>query len=900
MKKNFLVSVLLTLVFAPAFAQEFSADEVTQGYAESGADVTFIFDAATYGIVQEIDRVVVTGSFSDWDQDMQESDRQLNRAPGSDLWTLRIENPDYSFLSPSAQFKFRINAGEWLDPPANATNVAAGNLVYLQDVQPVRASAELHGSRAVWLTVTGDHLRSLDPSSYKLMDASGRSIAIIHAAPNTATETLLVPAEELDVRRVYYLEVDSVPGRVLCSRDAWFKTLYSDKVLGAEADSSAGRTSFRIFSPRAERVRLFLYEGPDDSVDNALDVIELVPDRDGVWEATVERDLAGIYYDFTVHGPPDPGNYFYETHPVHISDPYARANVDAFGKSRVMYPTVPAAPIASGIPRIEDVVAYEVHVQDFTDRLPVADRLKGTFPAMVESGLTNSLGHPIGLDHIVELGINTVHLMPVQEYLHYPDDEWRTAFTDDPYMIEQGVATENYQWGYRTTHAFAIENRFRAKDTDYGSEREQFRDLVQAFHDEGIAVIIDIIPNHTGENMDGRHYLFNFNVLDKPFYYRTNSQIEHIGPFGNEIKTENRPMVQRWIIDQCVNLIREFGIDGFRIDLAGQIDEQTLIALRKAVGDDIIIYGEPWIAPSDPDVAANPDWAWYKEDAPITYFQDGARNAFKGPVSNPVDPVIDRGFAGGDGSVRDETMLGLANRFPDEREPSRGINYLDIHDNWALADRFAINDWDGRLGVEEERFKIAATLLFTSLGPIVLHGGTEFMRSKGHAPLEEIVKTTASGDLYYHGKRDTYNLRIANQFVWENIGRTPSDGAANDYANMLDYWEGLVDLRMSDSGSVFRVGERQSDDYYQWILPRDTSLLGYVVDRSVIVLINASDTTGRFTLPELQDGNWKLVANGQYVDIENGVDGSFGSISTGAMINLPGTVAAIWVLTDSE
>ncbi|MEO1633277.1 MAG: alpha-amylase family glycosyl hydrolase, partial [Bacteroidota bacterium] len=382
---------------------------------------------------------------------------------------------------------------------------------------------------------------------------------------------------------------------------------------------------------------------------------------------------------------------------------------------------------------------------DFTDRLPVSDDLKGTIPAMTMPGLTNSRGEPIGFDYLKDLGVNVVHLMPMQEFLHYPDDVWQAAFADDPFMQAQGVADENYQWGYRITHYMAVESRFRQRGTEPGAEREQFRDLVQAFHDEGMAVIVDFVFNHTGENMEGTQQVLNFNGIDKLYYYRILPDLfgtfDHIGVFGNEVKSEDRPMVQRWLIDQCLHFIEEFGVDGFRIDLAGQTDEQTLRAVREAIGRDKIVYGEPWIGSNDPAFEANPDWDWYKVDSPITFFQDDARNAFKGPTSDPTPAVESRGFAGGDGAVREQTMRALSNQFPDEATPNMGINYLDIHDNWALPDRYARNKtgadaWDGRAGVDEDRYRIAATLLFTSLGPIVLNGGSEMLRSKGAAPLQ--------------------------------------------------------------------------------------------------------------------------------------------------------------------
>ena len=174
---------------------------------------------------------------------------------------------------------------------------------------------------------------------------------------------------------------------------------------------------------------------------------------------------------------------------------------------------------------MEDVVAYEVHVQDFTDLLPVRDAEIGTLPAMARSGLVNARGEPIGFDYLADLGVNVVHLMPVQEFLHYPDDEWRAASPPTPSPGTWAIDRENYQWGYRTTHAFAVESRYRRRDTQPGSEREQFKALVRAFHERGIAVIIDLVPNHTGENMDHRHMLLGFNVLDLPYYYRTDDEL---------------------------------------------------------------------------------------------------------------------------------------------------------------------------------------------------------------------------------------------------------------------------------------------------------------------------------------------------------------------------------------
>lgn len=737
--------------------------------------------------------------------------------------------------------------------------------------------------------------RSAD--SFRLSHLDGTPIEIASVLPRRSQEVLIVPTSALDMRRLHQLEVVDENASVLVRRNEWFKTLYSDKPLGANVSEDLSETTFRVFAPRAELVRLHLFLRADQDVNLPEKVVDMRKDADGVWETTEEGNHHGVFYTYTVHGPDEPGNYFFETHPVHLSDPYALVSDDSFGKAMVWVPEAPPEPVRGGRPAMEDVIAYEVHVQDFTDLLPVEDDLKGTMPAMIERGLTNEHGAPVGFDHLLDLGINVVHLMPVQEFLHYPADEWQAAFADDPYMQEQGVAMENYQWGYRTTHAFAVESRFRSKDATFGDERHQFRELVEAFHREGISVIIDVVPNHTGENMDGRHYLFNFNGIDLPYYHRTDEAVQHIGPFGNETKPEDRPMVQRWILDQLKHWVDVLGVDGFRIDLAGQIDEQTLAWIKDELPEDLIIYGEAWIAPSDPLTRADPDLYWYKADAPITYFQDDARNAFKGPVSNPSDPAVDRGFAGGDGNVRERAMMGLMNSFEEEIDPNRGINYLDIHDNWALADRFSNEDWNGLAHVDEAGMRLAATLLFTSLGPVVIHGGTEMMRAKGIAPLEELIKTTASGDLYYHGKRDTYNLRRANQFEWAFAGATPGERPM-DYAAMTAYWTELISLRNSDLGSVFRIGGTVPEGHYQWIAPENTQLLGYTVGDQVLVLMNTSWSPATFDVSSLPAGTWKQISDGARFEADGCECGK--PLSTGPeadSVSIAPRSAPIWVRT---
>ncbi|MEO1434064.1 MAG: alpha-amylase family glycosyl hydrolase [Bacteroidota bacterium] len=874
-----------------SLAQNFSQSEILQGYAERESTTWFIFDPGLYDVAPS--HVAVTGAFRGWDQDMSNTNWVLKKA--DHLWLLSVSNADRTVIPVACPFKFRIDDGRWLDPPGGAPNVEGGNLVFLYGETPPSLKAEITREGTIWAYIGGID-RSLNPASFRLTDSKGTQIPVTGVLPNTVEATLLTTAEPLDHRRFYFLEIPASKLKATVTFDHWFRSLYSSKALGANIADDGSSTTFRMFSPRATGMKLYLYEKPDQK--KAGEVHEMVIDPDGVWEVTIPKNLNGVYYDFTVHGFDEPGNHFYESDPVHISDPYARVSLDTWGKCRVWPKTKPATPLANGVPPLEDVIAYEVHVQDFTDRLPVGKELQGTLPAMTVPGLKNSKGESIGFDYLLDLGINTVHLMPVQEFMHHDDADWKASFENDEYMIAQGISEENYQWGYRTSHAFAIEHRFRKRGTEPGDQREQFRDLVQAFHDKGIAVIIDIVPNHTAENMDG-DWIMHFNALGMHYYYRT-KDLKHIGAYGNEVKTENRPMTQRWVIDQCLHFIDEFGIDGFRIDLAGQIDRQTLIALKEAIGHDKILYGEPWIASNDPDYENNPSWDWYKHNSPITFFQDDARNAFKGPVFVLENKATDRGWAGGKANERENVKKALINHHTDDKTPLSGINYLDIHDNWALADRFAATNFDGRFGVDEDHFKIAATLLYTSLGPIVTHGGTEMMRSKGAAPLGEVVKTTKAGiKVYLHGNRDTYNHRTANQFVWENVGRSASEkGFHANYKEMHAFWRGLNKFRLSERGKVFRQAERVDESYYQWIEPVSESLLGYIVDEQVLVLLNAGQETGNFEF-NLPEGEWKLIGNNQAINHKKGIrtKEKTATLKGGKThsINLDGTNLRIWL-----
>jgi pullulanase/glycogen debranching enzyme len=252
--------------------------------------------------------------------------------------------------------------------------------------------------------------------------------------------------------------------------------------------------------------------------------------------------------------------------------------------------------------------------------------------------------------------------------------------------------------------------------------------------------------------------------------------------------------------------------------------------------------------------------------------------------------------------MRERAKLGLTNGWADEADPNAGINYLDIHDNWALADQFALHTegehaWDGRYGVDEAGVRLAATLLLTSLGPVVLHGGTEILRSKGSAlhpgelPGGQLMLQTSLGPIYYKGRGDTYNVLRPNLFDWEgaDVHYDPARRRA-----MFDWWKGLIALRQSDAGRVFRRGDAAAVGTYRFFEPAETRALGYVVGERVLVLLNSAPEAVTFEGVDLPAGRWRLVADGERIEPARGLRQSLdGGRAHGLAV--PARTARIWV-----
>ena len=194
-------------------------------------------------------------------------------------------------------------------------------------------------------------------------------------------------------------------------------------------------------------------------------------------------------------------------------------------------------------------------------------------------------------------------------------------------------------------------------------------------------------------------------------------------------------------------------------------------------------------------------------------------------------------------------------------------------------------------------YRVVAGLLLTSLGPIVLHGGSEMLRSKGMVGTEEVIRRTATGPIYFKGRQDTYNVRTPNEYVWSDLGTTIRSGAKNDYSAMNAWWRGLIAFRKSEAGKVFRIATPPQEDYFSWLTPANQSLLGYVVDGKVLVLTNVGASASQFEGITLPAGKWRKIADGTRIDHVRGVRGPDARLVGGGAVTLaaPATSLQIWV-----
>lgn len=474
------------------------------------------------------------------------------------------------------------------------------------------------------------------------------------------------------------------------------KEFYYDGELGCIL--SYNKTMFRVFSPLAKKMNVIIYKTHDgkDYDEYEMDLI-----GSGVWETSVNENLSGSYYNIKA---------LVEGSENIVIDPYALCNTAHNGRSLIIDRNDRAEICNSPVFDINKAVIYEMHVRDFTidNRTNIVH--KGKYAGVIEENRTYNYGNSIvsvGMDHLKELGINTVQIMPVQDF-------------------ENNENSDEYNWGYMPVH-YNSPDGWYASNTNDASRVDELRRMVDGFHKNGIKVIMDVVYNHTAETSESTKY--SFNGLVPGYYYRTHVDGEYYNGSGcgNEFKSDSL-MGRKFIIDSLKYWISDYKIDGYRFDLMGLIDAETMklaaIELRK-IKPDVFIYGEPWTAGA---CGIEPFIKGCQKGLGISVFNDIFRDAIKGSVWNNDGGYV-QGTTGAEIVARG--LIGSIDDFA--ACSSESLNYCEAHDNRTLYDMLIeTTKYDKTMTLDriKKMHMLSTLLVFTAQGVPFIHSGQEFMRTK--------------------------------------------------------------------------------------------------------------------------------------------------------------------------
>lgn len=612
------------------------------------------------------------------------------------------------------------------------------------------------------------------------------------------------------------------------------EAFYYDGQLGAIYTKE--KTTFRLWAPVSKSVSLCLYDsGAPSSIEPGGDdegTCHLMKKKEkGVWEVTIDGDLHGKYYTYRVTN----GSVTHE-----VVDPYAysagvnglRGMVVDFGR---LNPEGWSMEKPQTITNYTDAIIYELHVRDLTSH-PTwngPEEYRGKFLGLTVSG-TEYEGVKTGLDHLVELGITHLHLLPVFDF-GYVDETKH----DDPnyYKRENG----GFNWGYMPIHFNVPEGSYSTNPYDGSVRVKEFKQMVQTLHDHGIRVVMDVVYNHTGLSEDS-----NFHRIVPGYYHR----LTETGGFSNGSGTGNetaseRAMVRKFIVDSVTFWATEYNIDGFRFDLMALHDVDTMKAIKEAlhaIDPTIIIYGEPWMGGSsvmDPSISAGKENIKNLEG--IAAFNDEIRDGIKGSVFDKAHP----GYVQGNNEGIQRILYGITGGIQHPQvsfenvwhtDSLRTVNYVSSHDNHTLYDKLILSNPQRRDIAKMQ--KQANAIILTSQGIPFLHAGVDFMRSKG-------------------GHENSYNQPDSvNQLDWSLKKKN---------LEVFNYYKGLIELRKKHP--AFRMTNAEEIKTHLTFLDTPSEhLIAFQINdfangdrwEKIIVIHNNKQGFERFNLPE---GDWNVVVD---------------------------------------
>lgn len=607
-----------------------------------------------------------------------------------------------------------------------------------------------------------------------------------------------------------------------------------------EMEYSPIETKFTLWAPTAEEVRVLLYDSGNEG--SAYQTLSLEMGEDGIWNTSIKEDLKGKFYTFNVKVN---GKWLGDTPGIMAKAVVVNGKRAAVIDLRSTDPEGWANDVRPLLKDYADIIVYEMHHRDFSLDSVSGIRNKGKFLALTELGTTTSQGEKTGIDHLKELGVTHVHILPSYDYASVDESKPDKA---------------QYNWGYDPQNYNVPDGSYSTDPYKPDVRIKEFKQMVQALHKAGIRVVLDVVYNHTFNTEES-----NFERTVPGYFYRQtkDGKPANGSGCGNETASD-RAMMRKYMVESVLYWINEYHIDGFRFDLMGIHDIETMNEIRAAVDKidpSIFIYGEGWAASApqldQEELAMKANI--YKMPR-IAAFSDEMRDGLRGGWDDDRKGAFLIGQPGHEmsikfglvGAVKHPQVINDSVNYSKEPwalQPTQMISYVSCHDDMCLADRLKATMPDA---TDEERaslHKLAETFVFTSQGVPFIFAGDEMMRDK-------------------KGIHNSYNSPDSiNTIDWRN---------KTIHHDVFDYVRELITLRKNHP--AFRMGDADKVRQYMEFLPVEGSnLVAFILKdnangdswKNIIVAFNSrkepaklSIPTGRYTIV-CKDGKIKQSGMGQ-------------------------------------
>ncbi|MBR2367629.1 MAG: type I pullulanase [Alistipes sp.] len=586
-------------------------------------------------------------------------------------------------------------------------------------------------------------------------------------------------------------------------------------------------TTFEVWAPSAERAVVRLYDGEVLNVE-----VDMQRAEGGLWHAEVEGDHKGRYYAFAVTVD---GVQLKESPGIFAKALNVNGDRGAVIDLRDTDPEGWSEDIAPKI-KPSDRVIYEMHYRDMTAHLSAGTRHKGRYLSMAERGTRSAEGLATALDHLVEMGVTHVHLLP----------------TADFGSIDESQPTDQYNWGYEPKNYNAPEGTYSTDAANPEARIRELKTLVKAMHDAGLCVVLDVVYNHT--TVAGN---CGFELTVPGYFYRMRED----GSFadgsgcGNETASE-KPMMRKYMVESLEYWVNEYHIDGFRFDLMAIHDIETMNLIRErlvAINPDILLYGEGWAASAPHYDQTKLAFKRYTYQMPgIAAFSDDIRNALRGTLDLSEGGFI-HGVAGNKEALKFGIVGGVEHPEVAHSEaawcasPDQHISYVTCHDDHNLRDRLEHLSPEASEQELLRMVKLAQFGVFTSQGIPFIFCGEEMFRTK-------------------LGEKNTYNMPDKyNAIDWSLKSR---------YRDLVEYYKGLIALRKAHPAFALGTADRVRE-HLHFVDNDCDAAVGFILDklegidsaRSIIVLMNGSRESVDFDIPV---GNYRYLSDGESITLDGG------------------------------